>query len=543
MKKILAKIGKEYWCSVLMTAALFFMLCIYEPLTIFFQNKDEYLCDFWVLLPECLRLFAVLFGAVSLALLVVRLILRKRFIYVVALLFWGYVCLYIQGNYMVSDLPVLDGRYIYWSEYRGDIIFSTVFWIVMLAATFILLHFLKRDRFRLVSQGVCVFVSLVLLVTGVTVGISNDGFEKRIELAVSYKNILDYSSDTNVIILVLDAMDAVVENEVLEEYPEYAEAFHDFTYYDNVTSKYIITEYALPFLVGGHEYVEEEGPQVFYYSNTYDSDLVSTLTDLDYRMTFYASTIALNTERAKMFENIVDYKAEVDDHTAFCKVLLRTTGFKYAPYLLKTYTQVLPDELNSYLKKPEDVELLDFYHSDRWFAVERNPEAYTLSEDKCFKLIHLNGAHYPFELTRDLDYVLYSSYEECMAASNTLMEMYFEKLQEEGIYDNSIIIVTADHGISPDNDLFKRTNPILFVKGLNEHHDTMQRSSAPAAHEDFSEMYSRLLNGAMSDEVFDWEEGDYRERTIHIGESLSSMETYIQTGQARDKSTMIHVEE
>lgn len=543
MKKILAKIGKEYWCSVLMTAELFFMLCIYEPLTIFFQNKDEYLCDFWVLLPECLRLFAVLFGAVSLALLVVRLILRKRFIYVVALLFWGYVCLYIQGNYMVADLPVLDGRYIYWNEYRGDMIFSTIFWIAMAIATAVLLHFLKKGKFLTLSCTLCSFVSLVLLVTGVTVGIRNDGFEKRIEQAVSAEHILDYSSDTNFVILLLDAVDAYVENDVLESYPEYAEALHDFTYYDNVSSTYIVTKLELPLMLGGHEYEQGEGVQSYRHRNIIESDFISELSDLGYRLQCYTEEVPLDTLEARMFENVVDYTARVDNHVDFCKVLLRMVGFKYAPYPLKTYTQVLPDELNSHLQKPTDVELLDFYHSDRWFAKEKNPQAYTLSEDKYFKLIHLNGAHFPLEIDRDVDYVLYSTYDEVVAGCNTIAELYIEKLKEEGIYDNTVIIITADHGINMENDNYLRNNPILFVKGLNEHHDTMQRSSAPAAHEDFLEMYSRLLEGAQSDEIFDWEEGDYRERVYYIGEKESKLEKYIQTGQARDKSTMIHVEE
>ena len=45
----------------------------------------------------------------------------------------------------------------------------------------------------------------------------------------------------------------------------------------------------------------------------------------------------------------------------------------------------------------------------------------------------------------------------------------FSRLKEKGVYDNSIIIVLADHGYIEGRD-DGRQNPILYIKGLNEHH-------------------------------------------------------------------------
>ena len=50
------------------------------------------------------------------------------------------------------------------------------------------------------------------------------------------------------------------------------------------------------------------------------------------------------------------------------------------------------------------------------------------------------------------------------------------------------------------------------MKGMNEHHDTMQISEAPIAYDDLQEAYQRLLDGAGSDQVFDAKEGDERVR-------------------------------
>ena len=86
---------------------------------------------------------------------------------------------------------------------------------------------------------------------------------------------------------------------------------------------------------------------------------------------------------------------------------------------------------------------------------------------------------------------------------------------------------------------------LLLIKGRNEHHDTMQISQAPISFEDLQEAYVRLLDGRRSDEVFDWKEGDARERRFLRYSFLDDdhMQEYIQTGYASDMDTMILPEE
>ena len=82
---------------------------------------------------------------------------------------------------------------------------------------------------------------------------------------------------------------------------------------------------------------------------------------------------------------------------------------------------------------------------------------------------------------------------------------------------------------------------LLLIKGRNEHHDTMQISQAPISFEDLQEAYVRLLDGRRSDEVFDWKEGDARERRFLRYSFLDDdhMQEYMQTGYASDMDTMI----
>ena len=43
-------------------------------------------------------------------------------------------------------------------------------------------------------------------------------------------------------------------------------------------------------------------------------------------------------------------------------------------------------------------------------------------------------------------------------------EWFGSKLKEAGVWDNSVIIVLADHGYEPTGKLEGRQNPILYIK-------------------------------------------------------------------------------
>ena len=104
----------------------------------------------------------------------------------------------------------------------------------------------------------------------------------------------------------------------------------------------------------------------------------------------------------------------------------------------------------------------------------------------------------------------------------------------------------ADHGYNGSLDesgeeAWMRQCPLLLIKGMGETHDTMQISQAPISFEDLQEAYVRLLDGRRSDEVFDWKEGDARERRFLRYSFLDDdhMQEYMQTGYASDMNTMI----
>ena len=123
---------------------------------------------------------------------------------------------------------------------------------------------------------------------------------------------------------------------------------------------------------------------------------------------------------------------------------------------------------------------------------------------------------------------------------------YVEKLRESGVYDNTVLIIMADHGYNGSleesgDEAWMRQCPLLMIKGRSESHDTMQISQAPVSFADLQEAYLRLLDGQQSEAAFDWKEGDVRERRFLKYSFLDEdhITEYLQTGHAFNRDTMV----
>ena len=96
----------------------------------------------------------------------------------------------------------------------------------------------------------------------------------------------------------------------------------------------------------------------------------------------------------------------------------------------------------------------------------------------------------------------------------------------------------ADHGFVLGNELWGRQNPILFIKGINEHHD-MITSDIPVSFTDLDSAYVDLLNDKKSTELFSDIDKD-RERIflLYSYGDENHMKEYKQTGKAWNEDTL-----
>ena len=374
---------KDFIPAVLVSLAASFMLMVFAPIEIYYSNQDQFWFEIKQLIPVVACLFVLLFIVSLIILGIMFLINTKVYNIGLAMYFIAFISSYIQGNFLVKNLPGLDGTQPVWKDYISEDIKTIVVWVVVSAVVIAFSIKFKPVIMRKAVSIVSVCMFLMIAVTMVTVVLTTKVADKDYEMVVTDKDEFEMSSDTNFIILLLDAMEGGTYNEVAQNHPEYAEIMKDFTYYDNTVCGYTFTKQSIPFILSGI-----------------------------------------------------------------------------------------------------------------WYENER-----------------------PFE-----EYAA---------------DAYLKKLKENGVYDNSVIIVMADHGYGLSYGPRNRQHPVLFVKGKNESHDYTV-SEAPISYDDLQEAFSRLLDGAMGEEVFDYKEGDERKRRYLYFEYEHEeiLEEFYQEGYAGDLDTL-----
>jgi hypothetical protein len=511
-----------------------FMICIYAPLDLYFNNKNEFWFNAQILLPQLIRMMCMIAPAVLAVYMICRLIHRKLYSALLFVTTLMLVCSYIQGNFRIANLPSMDGTPADWSIYGKEDLITVLIWIIVAGLMLLVYRYVKEKGFRAVAEMISCLLTLILSVSLV---MSYLGSRKTVEknVFVSTKDHEFEVSDTeNFFILILDAVDADRYAEVYESHPEYREKFDDFTFFQNTNSLYPFTSRAIPHILTGDIYTNQEDFTEFVTRTMDECRFFRTLEERQYRMGIYEPELSYNGTQLKRFENMRTDNVELNPEAknTFIKEQFKLTLFKYLPYCFKKY---VPCNTNSFISmiwpQPFLMDNRDFYDDLANVPAEK-------TSDKVFRFYHIDGAHTPFRYDKDVNYVgeNESTYFQSVEASMTIAGRFVDKLKEAGVYDNSVILIMADHGYSDDvGGVMDRFNPLLMVKGFHEDHPYAV-SQAPLSYVDLAEAYQRLLDHRVSEECFDAREGDERSRRLLWFEWQSEdyMVEYYQDGYAAD---------
>lgn len=531
---------KEISAGMYLSVVISFMFCVFAPLELYFNNSQEFWFDVYRLLPTVLIMFVANTLILDILYGYLRWMNKKAYqggLIVGTILF---ISSYIQGNFLVTNLPPLDGTDVDWNLYAGERMKSVIVWLIVIVVVSSLIRIIKMEKFCSCIKIISICMVLMFSVTLVSVCITTEGYREKLDASVTTKNMFEMSDDTNFIILLLDALDSETFEEVLENNPEYKEIFSDFTYYPNTMGAYSYTSRSIPFILSG-EWFENDESFEKYNENVYrNSEFFSRLESNGYKLGVYESSMPNSDESIYRFENVLKCDISIKSYWDFVKLEWQLVGFKYAPFDLKKSCFFNMDDFNKIQDKKVEYPIFYFWNSNKSFYQWIAEEEITHVKEKCFKFIHLEGAHVPFRYDKDVNIIEEGTYEENIEASMTITEAYLQKLKDSGVYENSVIIVMSDHGYSWFSGYsYGRQNPMFLVKGINEKHE-MSISEAPISYEDLQEAYARLMAGKDSSGIFDWNEGDQRERRYLWFQYLKedNMIEYMQTGEACDPDTM-----
>lgn len=486
------EVGKSW---LLLGIAFSFMLTVFAPLDAYFSNQSEFWFDLKQLIPILLTVFIILL----LIMLGVFWIINKT---KAALLIYGFftctfLYFYIQGNYIPRNYGVLNGVDINWGEYPLYAIASIILFIVCISLWLILI-FKLRDKIFKIGKISSVFIILIQIATIGTLFIQNNVINKqeRNNVVVTDKEIYNLSKNNNIIVFILDSFDSNVMKEMLasQNGEKYKSIFEDFTYYPDTLGAYPTTKGSLPFILTGIWYENDKTYSQYIKDAYINNKIYNAFTENNYSLGVYTSNLFVNPD-SDMYVNIEEGSYVIKNYTSFVGKLYNLVAFNYMPHQLKKlfYTDTeMFETLKTYTSGSYSLEDKEFYDNllDSGLSVG--------DDTNCFKLYHLAGVHPPY--TYDENFIsdknkAYDRYDEA-AGCFTMLQMYMDQLKKKGIYDDTTIIVMADHGYT---NLCQ--NPLFMIKNVNENHE-FKVSEAAMSWEYLSDIFISLASQKTVDDIY-----------------------------------------
>ena len=484
--------------AYILALVICFMLFIYEPITMYANNINVFWFDFKIMIKPMLSFFMIILAVLLILYTLIYEINKKtkKPIYNVSLIisFIAFIASYIQGNYLVKNLPPLDGTIINWGGHTLDNIITLVIWIILITIYIITIKKYKYEKVINTSKYISLAIFGMLITSLATTMLTKNIYQDKLAFKMTYDNYNLASTDKNLFILLLDAVDQKMFDAELQK-SENKNLFDDFTFYSDTLSGYPFTRDSIPFIFSGEWNNNEKDFSDYCNISMDNSKFIKQLEKENYTMNIYDDDLCWKTTETEKVSNIKRKTKDELTTMLFGKQEIKYALFKYLPYKLKKYSKI------------ENMKFVNYYEQQKYYNWSNQNNYHMIDnknikkqENKVFNYLHLEGGHVPFDIDENLNYTENGTYEQKLAANIKIIKKYLDRLKENDVYDNSAIVILADHGYSYTG-VDGRQNPILYIKVINEHHK-MYTSDKQISHQDLSQAFVELIEGKTNKELF-----------------------------------------
>lgn len=540
MKNVLSKIRK-IGTGLIVSAVLTFMLCIYAPIELFISNQSDFWFSFSDLIYPAIILFFIVWLVEVIFLAIMRKIGELPYIISTFVLYTLLIICYIQGNFLVRWLPSLEGANVDWAHLGWGKATSIALVIGSAIVMVVLWKILKLAKLEKAVKVASAAIGALLVITFTTLCLTTEFYDKNKNLLVTDYNDFTYSSDKNLIVLVVDAIDNKEFQAALERNPEFSDTFDDFTYFDDALAGYVYTRPSMPFIVSGKWFLNETSYEAYTEAAFKESPLMRKIGEENYKAGFYSQgSFDMPKSMDGTFENYIDDKPRFNNIFSAFTMLTKMSAIRYAPWDLK---RIGYDAYGYSLSVMRASSSSDYgglkMHNLNFYGAIKDENPIKVIDDKCVRIIHIDGAHIPFQYDKNVELDPDATYSSNVDACLTICETYLKRLKESGVYDNSAIVIMGDHGFDTKGaEYVPRINPALLVKGIGEKGDEMTVSDIPVTYEDMADAFTMLLDGNDANTVFSTLQNEERTFIVFKYRGEHDMEEYIAHGKAYEFDKM-----
>ena len=224
-------------------------------------------------------------------------------------------------------------------------------------------------------------------------------------------------------------------------------------------------------LTGKIDYNAKQETSDFYKEAYESSTLFKDLQDENYQVKLYTEYFYLDYCDKENVDNLkFEQEYVVTSNRGFYGCLYKLVSFYAMPQFLKQHFWLYTGDFSNYVAikdnssnmyKMDDVQFYEDYKNNGITAQDKK---------NTFVMYHLNGAHGPYVMNENAERVEENSVgvDSQIRGSFKIISEYIEELKAKGLYDNTTIIITADHG---GVNLYQ--NPAVLVKNKNVHQDEL----------------------------------------------------------------------
>ena len=498
--------AKKWLGQALRQALQALPLCLFFALTLTLFAATQMVCDnqeeFWFtwaqMAPGVVRVGLWVWGALTLLLAVLP---RRAFPWGQRVLLGLGVAALLQGNGLNADYGALNGQAIAWGEYTVYGLINTALWAGIL---FICLSLRQWKRFG----ALCVVLPCLLAVGegGWIAYRAAQAPTPQTETYLSQAGLYTVGTEENLLVLVLDSVDADQFAQALAEDPDLSRRLEGFTWYRNAMGLSDPTKYGLPALLTGQAYTQPVDYAGFIAAAYADAPLYTMLAGDVWDARFFTDSRYVSLD-AGVVDNLAREELAVNDPAGLTRDLLRLCAFRYAPHFLKPQLWMYSNVFLPYAQaQGEPV----YEVTDPAFDARLREEGLEATVERAFRLIHLTGMHPPYTMDADCQYQAQGvTAQEQMRGCLRLAEDYLEQLRALGVYDRSAVLILADHGTETVH------RPLLLLKRPGDTGE-MAVNDAPVSYADLPATYVALLTGAQAGtELWSIPQGQARTRLYY----------------------------
>lgn len=498
--------AKKWLGQALRQALQALPLCLFFALTLTLFAATQMVCDnqeeFWFtwaqMAPGVVRVGLWVWAALTLLLAVLP---RRAFPWGQGVLLGLGVAALLQGNGLNADYGALNGQAIVWEDYTVYGLINTALWAGIL---FICLSLRQWKRFG----ALCVVLPCLLAVGegGWIAYRAAQAPTPQTETYLSQAGLYTVGTEENLLVLVLDSVDADQFAQALAEDPDLSRRLEGFTWYRNAMGLSDPTKYGLPALLTGQAYTQPVDYAGFIAAAYADAPLYTMLAGDVWDARFFTDSRYVSLD-AGVVDNLAREELAVNDPAGLTRDLLRLCAFRYAPHFLKPQLWMYSNVFLPYAQaQGEPV----YEVTDPAFDARLREEGLEATVERAFRLIHLTGMHPPYTMDADCQYQAQGvTAQEQMRGCLRLAEDYLEQLRALGVYDRSAVLILADHG----TDTVHR--PLLLLKRPGDTGE-MAVNDAPVSYADLPATYVALLTGAQAGtELWSIPQGQARTRLYY----------------------------